>query len=161
MENWLPVVGFEGLYEVSDHGNVKNYRTGKIKSSQKMQRTEHRWVMLWRGNSQKNMRVHRLVLIAFKGHPPDGHECRHLDGNAANNVLTNLCWGTPTENQADRALHGTSNRGEQCAAAKLTEDQVRAIKKDPRLQRIIAKEYGVLPAQISRIKAGLRWAHVV
>jgi hypothetical protein len=51
-------------------------------------------------------RVHRLVLEAFVGPCPPGHECRHLDGNPANNQLSNVVWGTPAQNAADRRRHG-------------------------------------------------------
>lgn len=56
--------------------------------------------------------IHRLVLETFIGPAPEGLQTRHLDGNPRNNRLDNLCWGTPKENQADRALHGTDNKGE-------------------------------------------------
>lgn len=58
----------------------------------------------WNGKSRL-CRVHRLVLDAFMGPCPAGHECRHLDGNPVNNRLDNLCWGTPLENAADRKDH--------------------------------------------------------
>lgn len=79
--------------------------------------------------------VHRLVLEAFVGPCPEGMECRHLDGNPANNRLDNLCWGTRRENCEDAVRHGTafmfpgqeSMRGEANLAAKLTESVVREI----------------------------------
>ena len=46
--------------------------------------------------------VHRLVLEAFVGPCPEGMECRHLEGDTANNALSNLAWGTPQENAADK-----------------------------------------------------------
>ena len=49
--------------------------------------------------------LHRLVLEAFAGLRPQGMVCRHLDGNKWNNRQSNLQWGTPAENAADRALH--------------------------------------------------------
>ena len=59
----------------------------------------------------KLVRVHRLVLECFVGAAPNNHVAAHLDGNPANNTLTNLAWVTHKENQAHRVLHGTSNRG--------------------------------------------------
>ncbi len=50
--------------------------------------------------------VHRLVLEAFVGPCPPGMQCRHLDGNPANNRLENLAWGTHAENAADKIRHG-------------------------------------------------------
>lgn len=50
--------------------------------------------------------IHGLVLAAFDGPRPDDLETRHLDGNPTNNRLSNLIYGTGTENQLDRVRHG-------------------------------------------------------
>lgn len=55
-----------------------------------------------------NKQVHHLVLETFTGPRPEGMECRHLDGNPANNALSNLKWGTAHENYLDRVEHGTA-----------------------------------------------------
>ena len=72
--------------------------------------------------------VHRLIAEAFHGPCPDGHQCRHLDGNRYNNAAWNLAWGLPSENAADKVKHGTSNHGENNAQAKLTMDDVNAMR---------------------------------
>ena len=159
METWKDVVGFEGLYLVSDEGNVCTVKTGKLKTLSINIKDKRLHVQLWKSNKQKCCKVHRLVLTAFVGPCPQGMECCHNDGNPFNNKVSNLRWNTPTNNQADRTKHGTSNRGEQCGTAKLTQEQVDLIRKDTRLQRVIASEYGVLQNTISRIKSGKRWAH--
>jgi hypothetical protein len=51
--------------------------------------------------------VHHLVLEAFVGPRPAGHEAAHGDGDKTNNALANLRWATPKENAADRYRHGT------------------------------------------------------
>ncbi len=124
MERWKQVVGFEGLYEVSDNGRVRTVKTGRIKKPTVDKIDGRHFLLLWRDNKCYGTRVSRLVLLAFRGPPPSGHEGCHNDGNNDNNRLSNLRWDTPSENQRDRAKHGTSNRGERCAAAKLTEKQV-------------------------------------
>lgn len=68
----------------------------------------------------KGYQVHRLVLQAFGRNNRPGEECRHLDGNPANNRLENLQWGTRGENIADKARHETGNQGERHPLAKLT-----------------------------------------
>lgn len=67
----------------------------------------------------KRLLVHHVVLSAFDRLRPDGLDCRHLDGNARNNRLENLCWGTKKENMADRDRHGTTQRGVRHHAAKI------------------------------------------
>lgn len=106
--------------------------------------------------------VHRFVLECWVGPCPPGMECRHLDGDGANNKLSNLRWGTKVENMADKTLHGTLARttGERSGNAKLTEADVLAIRADPRLHRVIAGEYGVSPATVSNIKQKATWRHL-
>jgi hypothetical protein len=65
------------------------------------------------------------------------------------------------ENQRQRVLDGTDNRGEQHGNSKLTEEQVRAIRIDTRTQRVIAEEYGVGQSLISDVKTRKKWSHVV
>jgi hypothetical protein len=59
----------------------------------------------------ETMRVHSLVLLAFKGLPGQkSNQARHLDGNKKNNALSNLSWGSYTENNRDKIRHGTSGK---------------------------------------------------
>lgn len=105
---------------------------------------------------RKNALVHRLVLEAFVGpSPTEEHESRHLDGNASNNRLSNLRWGTSAENEADKKRHGTSPVGENHPHAKLTDQQVKEIrdmyKSGNYTQAEIASQYPVQRPQICRI----------
>ena len=159
MEQWKNVVGFEGIYEVSNHGNIRSVKTNKIKKPTINKKDNRPFLNLWKNNKQKIMRPHRMVLEAFVGLCPEGFECCHNDGNAFNNHVSNLRWDTHTNNIHDRIKHGTSNRGERCGTAKLTLEQVNAIRQDTRLQRLIAADYGIAESMISRIKNGKRWQH--
>ena len=161
METWKPVVGFEDLYEVSDMGQIRTLATGKIKVFTHDKIKRRPIVGLWRNNKLRVIYPHKAVLEAFVGIRPVGMEACHNNGDPFDNRLENLRWDTARNNQLDRAKHGTSNRGERCGAAKLTEAQVRLIRMDSRLQREIAAEYGVKEHTISRIKSGKRWAHLV
>ena len=159
MEQWLDVVGFEGIYEISNHGNVRSSNTKQLKKITFAKKDGRPFLNLWKQNQQKVVRPHRLVLEAFVGKCPEEMEGCHNDGNHQNNKLENLRWDTPKNNHADKVKHNTSNSGERCNWAKLTKEQVFAIRIDSRLQRIIAEEYGVKQNQISRIKSGVRWVH--
>lgn len=115
MENWLPIVGYEGAYEVSDLGRVRslnrvtdrgrNWR-GRIMTPAVMPRG-YRIVTLWQEGRQRTALLHRLVLSAFAGPAPEGFEGLHGDGDPDNNRLSNLRWGTRSENQFDQVTHGT------------------------------------------------------
>lgn len=159
MEQWRDVIGFEDLYEVSDHGNVRSKKTGKFKNTTIGKNDPRPYLGLWKNNKVKMCRPHKLVMEAFVGIKPKGMECCHFDGNPQNNHLNNLRWDTPKNNHADKVRHGTTNRGENCGTAKLTLEQVKSIRNDNRLQRLIAADYNVRENTISRIKSGKRWAH--
>ena len=106
MEVWKLVPEYDGKYEVSDQGRVRSfqrYPQGRILRPGRMP-SGHLSVALGRGNSQC---VHKLVLLAFVGATPAKHECRHLNGDPADNRLENLCWGTRSENINDAVRHGT------------------------------------------------------
>ena len=159
MEQWRDVIGFEDLYEVSNHGQIRSKKTNAIKKLTFSKKENRPYLGLWKNNKVKICKPHRLVLEAFVGKCPKGLEGCHNDGNTLNNHINNLRWDTPKNNHADKIKHGTTNRGERCGTAKLTLVQVNAIRKDNRLQRIIAEEYSVRQSLISRIKNGTRWQH--
>ena len=119
-ERWLPVVGYEGLYEVSDHGRVRSVdRTVQTKSGPRVYRgrllrthlnnTGRENVSLWRAGVGPGRQVSVLVAEAFIGPRPAGHECCHNDGDELNNRLDNLRWDTKSGNERDKLAHGTHN----------------------------------------------------
>lgn len=119
-EQWKPVAGYEGLYEVSDQGNVRSLpRPGKrnrnrVYGGQDLKPTpsgppgaRYMTVNLHHPGGRRTLRVHRLVAGAFLGPRPDGCVIRHLDGNSLNNRVGNLVYGTQSENILDAVRHGT------------------------------------------------------
>jgi len=109
-EEWRPVVGYEGLYEVSSLCAVRGVRrrgTAGGRLSPQAHGVGHLWVQLWRGNRRCARSIHTLLLEAFIGPRPLGHESRHLDGDPTNNHISNLLWGSRSENVLDRVEHGT------------------------------------------------------
>lgn len=124
-EIWKPVKGYEGLYEVSDLGNVRSldrevetsngrvhrYRGRELAKAP--QKTGYLKTRLYSKGKSSNFWIHRLVLEAFIGECPEGMETRHLDGNPTNNQPSNLKWGTSQENKWDTVAmgnHQCSNR---------------------------------------------------
>ena len=159
-ETWKPVVGHEGFYSVSDLGRVESLRRGIILSP--ILRGGYFFVNLHVDGVRKMGDIHALVLEAFIGPRPAGMECRHDDGIKTNNNVENLRWGTRSENQMDRAKHGTSNRGERCGSSKLTEWSVgwirRFLEHGFAGQRYLARMFGVDEATIRKIKKREIWA---
>lgn len=168
---WRSVVGYEGLYEVSDDGAVrslirrgKNIRRsygGVVLKPWINQVGNVPMVTLYRDYKATKLAVHRLVLTAFVGPCPDGLVCCHYNGNPSDNRLENLRWDTQLSNAADKRRHGRSIVGEKNKFSKLTSTQVIVIKKrlasGEQCNRI-AEDYGVTPEAIGHIKNGKNWA---
>lgn len=143
-------------YLVSDRGRVRHALFDRILKP-RVSASGHHGVLLSKDGVSKHYAIHRLVLTAFDRPAEPGEVCRHLDGNPANNHVSNLTWGTQTENQRDRKTHGTDPSGERNPNAKLTAAQARAIFVDPRAQTEIAAEYGVTQPLVGMIKRGEAW----
>ena len=103
-ERWLPVLGHEGLYEVSDQGRVLGVKRGKL-LKQERNRKGYPVVTLY-GAQRKTHSVHKLVLEAFICPRPDGMQCLHANDIHDDNRLSNLRWGTPSENVYDKVRNG-------------------------------------------------------
>lgn len=166
MEEWRPVVRYEGLYEVSSLGRVRSldrYESITTKDGRSYireskgrllageftnGRVHYRAVNLY--PQRKRRLIHRLVAEAFLGPCPDGYDVRHLDKNHLNNAVDNLAYGTRQENMAD------SIRDErQCH--KLSPTDVREIRKrikDGDTNTSICADYGVSDVAISYIRLG-------
>jgi hypothetical protein len=102
--------------------------------------------------------------MAFSRMPKKGEVSRHMDGDATNNDIRNLRWGTVLENIRDRERHGTAVRGELAGRAKLTEKDVRDIRKRyiPRVVSTpkLGKEYGVHSSTIGYVIKRKSWTHI-
>lgn len=116
------------------------------------------------GEGRKNLRVHRMVALAFLGAAPgDRHEVRHLDGDPANNGVGNLAWGTHAENMADRAAHGRNPKGARNGRARLDAPAVgvvRALLARGRTMPVVARHFGVTTGAIAEIARGDNWPDV-
>ena len=157
MERWLSIPGYEGHYDVSDHGRVRSLKTNRILKQQNNRREGRPQVCLSKDGVSRTTTPYVLVLKAFVGPKPEGYQCCHWDGDAFNNHLSNLRWGTPAENQADKIRHGTTSRGEKSSQAALTQAKVDAIRADTRLHRVIAADFGINESTVTRIKNFTRW----
>jgi outer membrane receptor protein involved in Fe transport len=104
--------------------------------------------------------VARLVWEQAHGPIPDGGLVLHRCGNSRCVEVSHLYLGDYFDNVDDSRRHGTIARGVTNGHAKLTDDDVRAIRQDDRVQRVIAADYGVSQSVISIIKLRKRWTHV-
>lgn len=171
-EEWRPVVGYEGRYEVSSLGRVRSvarsvwipatWRTaayrrrerGRLLSPSRLRKGYRRVNLEGVAHS-----VHRLVLEAFVGPCHEGMEGCHCDGNPGNNAIDNLRWDTRKGNWDDRRKHGNA-----ASTRKLSDGQVREIRllvSSTGLTNIeIAARYGVHHSTVSLIRRGKVWKSV-
>lgn len=104
---------------------------------------------------QSTHKVHSLVLLTFSGPKPEACEACHQDGDPTNNCLTNLYWGSRSENQKDRIRHRRHNK------LKLTASEVFSIREQYAAggvtQQKLAELFGVTQYTISDIVRGKTW----
>lgn len=117
----------------------------------------------WVSEGSRTGTLCRLICEKTKGPPPSpDHQCRHTCGKGHEGCCApkHLEWGTRSENEQDKFIHGTSIRGERAPANKLTESQARTILalKGVVSQRKLAKMYNVTNGAISLIHNRTNWA---
>lgn len=121
MEEWRPVPGYEGLYEVSSLGSVRSLprivrrgeqevnTPGKVLKQATMKQG-HASLNLCRDGVPKGVLVHRLVALAFLGDPPPGKDLvLHGPNGVSDNSVANLRWGNHKENTGDAIRDGTAD----------------------------------------------------
>ncbi|QXN74668.1 HNH endonuclease [Mycobacterium phage JeTaime] len=115
LERWLPIEGYEGCYEVSDQGRVRslerlNARGARVRerilTPMLCGRPKYHMVALHRDGVRNVRKVHHLVLEAFVGPRLGDVLCRHKNDIPTDNRLSNLAWGTGSENQHDSVRNG-------------------------------------------------------
>lgn len=161
IERWLPVVGFEGLYEVSDLGRVRSLTRivetstgprvyqGRI-LAQVASRGTHDYpqVSLSKDGVTMPRKVYKLVAEAFLGPCPAGQEVRHGPAGRGESALWNLCYGTRRENNEDRGRDGGTSGVPRFTPAQA--DEIRA-RYPAESMRQLAEAHGVVHATIFRV----------
>lgn len=176
LERWLPVVGFEGLYSVSDLGRLRReskvvsrkttagYRISeKIMSPGAGVKSGYFSVILSKDGATSTHYVHHLVLGAFVGARPVGQEACHGDGDRGNNAAANLRWDTRKANHADKKLHGTGTVGERHPGAKLSDPMVASLRKrraEGASFTTLSNEFGITRMTAHRAATGASWSHI-
>ena len=99
-EIWVDILNYEGLYQISNLGRVKNFKTNKI-LKQSIAKGYNRIRI-----KSKNYLVHRLIAQAFIPNPYNKPQINHIDSNRLNNDINNLEWCTPKENIIHGIIYG-------------------------------------------------------
>lgn len=119
-DRWIGIPGFEGVYEISESGRVRSLdrrdAMGRVKQGQFIRTPPGSSgypvaTLTSRDGTKRTYLIHRLLMKAFTGPCPEGMEVRHLDGDRSHCELSNLAYGTHSENMRDKRLHGTDRYG--------------------------------------------------
>ena len=162
-EVWKDIEGYEGLYQVSNFGNIKSlarivhsekrsdYKIKEKVLKQSDTTTGYKKVELHKDNEKrKSFKVHRLVAQAFIPNPENKREVNHIDGNKHNNNANNLEWVTSSENK----LHAFEMHLNPTKRDLDEEEIIRMYCEEKMSIRQIAKEFNVADcAIIRRLKA--------
>lgn len=152
-EHWQYIPGYPN-YAASTHGRIFSFHVNRVmkpRIERKGTRPSARYLLveLFKDGKFKRFHVHRLILLAFRGPPKPGQQCRHLDSDRLNNRLSNLVWGTYEENREDWKKLG---RGRV-----LTDDQIRYIRASTATYRAIAAELGCSKSLVGYVKNDEIW----
>lgn len=166
-EIWKPILGYEGIYEVSNMGRVRSLDRLCIGRGQRLESHKGRILcqttlangyksvaLRDKTHTRKSKRrtVHSLVAEAFLGPRPSKHDVMHLDGDRQNNIADNLRYGTRSEN-----LRQTYEYGGKTSAGLLTREQVLTARQQlaaGRATREIAQDLGVRVQVIQSLASG-------
>jgi hypothetical protein len=122
-------------------------------------------VVLYRSGRRTQRKVAHLILLAFVGPQPPGHEsCHFPDPSPANNALTNLRWGRHADNIADKLTAGSQARGIAHGMVKLSEAQAAEIRASYVKGKVgyvrLGAQFGVSANQIRLIIKRKNWKHI-
>lgn len=174
MKIWKDIIGYEGIYQVSNTGEVRSldrkivYSNGKIYFTkgrllkQKLNRGGYFCVHL-RGNKESHPVVHRLVAISFIGNPKNKPTVNHKDGIKTNNNVNNLEWNTHSEQIKHAISTGLyvqpnislfTKKGEEHPNSKILDKDVLTIKSmrmNKHTLREISEKFNISISQVHRI----------
>jgi hypothetical protein len=167
-ERWRPVVGYEGLYEVSDLGHVRGidrlipYKGGHRARKRGKQilgvpdKKGYLHLVLCKEGRQKTFLVSQLVAIAFIPNPGDLRSVHHKDFDQSNNAAANLAWVTHQQNIQHSVIVGRY-------AKKLSSKiivEIRTRHTNGESQASIARSLGVRYGTVHLIVKGHSWGHI-
>ncbi len=175
-EEWRPVAGFEGIYEISNIGRVRSYARPYmgwqlLKPHCSSNKVRYFHVDLCIAGSKKSRNVHALVAQSFIGAKPRGYQVNHKDTNTFNNRVDNLEYVTPSQNTLHASRMGLMKacrplvyaHGENHGMSKLTDEiviEMRQLHAAGMSFREIARRSQVCARTAARAIKGLGWAHV-
>lgn len=176
-EQWKPVVGYEGSYEVSNLGRVRSVSRviSSIKSGKPFHRKHqgkilapriNRWgyQQIHLGKETTTHSIHKLVAQAFICiKPSPRHQVNHINGVKTDNRVANLEWVSCSENVQHAFGTGLNHHSERSSATSLTADQVMEIRRrrnEGEKLVSLASAFGMSVSGVHAIAQGKNWKHL-
>lgn len=177
-EIWKDIIGYEGLYQISNLGRVKvlqrtvfvNGKKPFIKQEEilngSVESKGYLVFALYKNLKRSILKAHRLIAIHFIPNPEGKPQINHIDGNKLNNNLSNLEWCTFKENAVHAFKTGlrVNPKGQDHGGSKLTDETVKEIVSKYKMggisYRKLGKEYAISYAVIYNIMRGKVWSHI-
>lgn len=168
IEEWKPIAGYEGLYEVSNMGKVRSYQNfgnGLRKEPKVIKPSVNSYgylcITLCKNRTHKNKSIHRIVAETFIKTDDMGLQIDHVNGIKTDNRVSNLEWVTPKENTLRSVMLGLKPRGEKHGNSKLKQKEVETIrelyKAGKHTQRQLGAIFGVCHSVIGDIVRNETW----
>lgn len=146
--------GFDGAYMVSDQGTVRSTKKGiclrPMRTGSK-DKQQYSTVGLYKRGKRYSHKVHVLVLQLFVGPRPEGHKGCHKDDVTSNNALSNLYWGTSSDNQRDIVINGHSSQHKLTHAQRM---EIKARRLAGESRAALSMEYGITANHVYQIVSG-------
>jgi len=178
-EIWEPIIGYEGIYEISSYGRMKCVythdirrqkrkmfikKTGQAKPRNKKDKREDMYVIayLHKNGNNKSCGIHRLVAINFIPNSENKPEVNHKNGVKWDNRVDNLEWVTSPENIKHAVENGLTNSpyGEDSGMAVLSNSQVIDIFNSKQSVSYLSNKYNVHDTTVRYIKNGTNWSNI-
>lgn len=173
-EVWKDIIGWEGKYQVSNHGRIKGLKMlvffGVNNSAKRIlperilklliNGSKYYYVTLFSEGIKKKKYVHRMVAIHFIPNPNRLPEVNHKDGNKLNNHVNNLEWCTSVDNTIHAIKIGLVSIGEERTQAKLTNKDALEIYYSNENYADLSARFKISPSNIEKIKSGHSWSHI-
>jgi len=167
-EIWENIEGYDGIYQISNFGNIKSfkrYKDGKILTPKK-DKDGYLQIGLRDNNSKRKFySVHRLVAVAFIPNTLNLPDINHKDSITYHNSVDNLEWCSKDYNNKYRFSNGNANhKGEKHPTTKLTNEQAKQIyllgHSGKYTELEVAKMFNTTRSVVNKIRLGYRWSTI-
>ena len=153
-EVWKDIKEYEGLYQISNKGNIKN-KNKELKQDEN--KKGYMCITLHKKGKKKKKGIHRIVAETFIQNNESKKQVNHIDGNKKNNSIENLEWVTPKENIRHAEKNKLRNSILKNPNSKLSLKDIQEIRNSDKSTKELMIVYNVSKTTINDIKTFRSW----